>query len=90
MPETEIRGLRYTTLRTRGNFGKPIQEGVPGLQQGSKAKLSPPTHTHIKPSEAIVTSRSPSHDLADRQLRLENALAYFVQTNVKTTVQAKK
>ncbi len=39
MPETEIRGLRPATLRTKGTFGKPIQEGVPGLQRGPKAKL---------------------------------------------------
>ncbi len=38
-PETEIRVLRWVTLRTKGNFGKPIQEEVPGLQRGPKTKL---------------------------------------------------
>jgi len=52
-PETEIRGLRKAALRTRGNFGKPGQEGVPGLQRGPKAKLHRPT---TQSSETIVTS----------------------------------
>ncbi len=38
-------------LRTRGNFGKPIQEGVPGMQRGTRAKLPRPT---IQSSETIV------------------------------------
>ena len=54
MPETEIRGLRKTTLRTRGTFGKPIQVGVPGLQRGPKAKLPRST---IQSSETIATSQ---------------------------------
>ncbi len=41
-------------LRTRGIFGKPVQEGVPGLQRGPKAKLPRPT---IQSSETIVTSQ---------------------------------
>ncbi len=44
-PETDTRGLRQATLRTRGSFGKPIQEGVPGLQRGPKAKLARPTNS---------------------------------------------
>jgi hypothetical protein len=32
MPETEDRVLRYLMLRTRGTFGRPIQEGMPGMQ----------------------------------------------------------
>ncbi len=41
MPKTEIRNLRQATF----TFGKPIQEGVPGLQQGPKAKLPRPTYS---------------------------------------------
>jgi hypothetical protein len=45
MPKTKIRELRFATLWKRGNFGKPIQEGVPGLQRGPKAKLAWPTYS---------------------------------------------
>ncbi len=34
--ETEVQVLRWATLRTRGNFRKPIQEGVPAMQRGPK------------------------------------------------------
>ncbi len=53
--ETEIRGLRQATLRTGGNSGEPIQEGVPGLQRGPKAKLPRPI---IQSSETIVNSQA--------------------------------
>jgi hypothetical protein len=43
--ETEIRGLCQATLRTRGTFGKPIQEGVPEFQRGPKTKLPRPTNS---------------------------------------------
>ncbi len=56
MPETEpeIRGQRYATSRTRNTYGQPIQVGVPGLQQGPKAKLPRPL---IQCLETIVTSQ---------------------------------
>ncbi len=61
--KTKIRELHWATLRTRGSFGKPLQEGVPGLQRGPKAKLPRPTFNFPR------RLSPPNHDSADRRLR---------------------
>ncbi len=59
IPETDIRGLHYATLRTRGTFGKPMQ-GLGPRRLGSSSSERPPGVTACQPNhgwEVTIVSK---------------------------------
>ncbi len=59
-PRPSFEGLRQAALGTRGHFGKPIQEGVPGLQRGPRAKSPPATNSIFRSNSHLPAMVRPT------------------------------